>query len=92
VRRGSFDISVLGWARNLVGFYEARGLVGFDRFLHVQAWLERGAARAASDGGLGKVLLVVELMLPGVVRERICWLGFRLLANELARRESLDLT
>jgi hypothetical protein len=24
--------------RNLIGLYEARELVGFDRFLHVQAW------------------------------------------------------
>jgi GSH-dependent disulfide-bond oxidoreductase len=36
------DISLLGWVRNLIGFYEARELVGFDRFLHVQAWLDRG--------------------------------------------------
>ena len=51
------DISLPGWVRDLIGFYEARELVGFDRFLHVQAWLDRGAARAASDGGLGKVCL-----------------------------------
>lgn len=48
------DISLLGWVRNLIGFYEARELVGFDRFLHVQAWLDRGLARPAvrtrSDG------------------------------------------
>ena len=37
------DISLLGWVRNLIGFYEARDLVDFDRFLHVQAWLNRGA-------------------------------------------------
>jgi hypothetical protein len=49
--------------RNLIGFYEARELVGFDRFLHVQAWLDRGlarpggAARAGSDGGLERVCL-----------------------------------
>jgi GST-like protein len=36
------DISLLGWVRNLIGFYEARELVGFDRFVHVQAWLDRG--------------------------------------------------
>ena len=39
------DISLLGRVRNLIGFYEARELVGFDRFLHVQAGdggLERG--------------------------------------------------
>ena len=38
------DISLLGWVRNLIGFYEARELVGFDRFLHVQAWLDRSPA------------------------------------------------
>jgi hypothetical protein len=52
------DISLLGWVRNLIGFYEARELVGFDRFLHVQAWLNRGLARPAVqrglDGGLGR--------------------------------------
>src|SRR5690348_355937 len=26
------DISLLGWVRNLIGFYEAREIVGFDRF------------------------------------------------------------
>jgi len=46
------DISLLGWVRNLIGFYEARELVGFDRFLHVQAWLERGLSRAAVQRGL----------------------------------------
>jgi GSH-dependent disulfide-bond oxidoreductase len=38
----STDISLLGWVRNLIGFYEAREFVGFDRFLHIQAWLNRG--------------------------------------------------
>jgi GSH-dependent disulfide-bond oxidoreductase len=38
--------------RNLIGFYEARELVGFDRFLHVQAWLDRGLARLAVQRGL----------------------------------------
>ena len=46
------DISPLGWVRNLIGFYEARGIVGFDRFLHVQAWLDRGLARPAAQRGL----------------------------------------
>jgi GST-like protein len=46
------DISLLGWVRNLIGFYEARELVGFDRFLHVQAWLNRGLARPAVLRGL----------------------------------------
>ncbi|MFJ1259174.1 glutathione S-transferase N-terminal domain-containing protein [Cupriavidus sp. CuC1] len=46
------DISLLGWVRNLIGFYEARELVGFDRFLHVQAWLDRGLARPAVQKGI----------------------------------------
>jgi GST-like protein len=46
------DISLLGWVRNLIGFYEARELVGFDRFLHVQTWLNRGLARPAVQRGL----------------------------------------
>ena len=46
------DISVLGWVRNLIGFYEAPELVGFDLFLHVQAWLNRGLARPAVQRGL----------------------------------------
>ncbi|HBX54748.1 MAG TPA: glutathione S-transferase, partial [Pseudomonas sp.] len=46
------DISLLGWVRNLIGFYEARELVGFDRFRHVLAWLNRGLARPAVQRGL----------------------------------------
>ena len=46
------DISLLGWVRNLIGFYEARELVGFDRFRRVQAWLDRGLARPAVQRGL----------------------------------------
>jgi len=46
------DISLLGWVRNLVGFYEARELVEFDRFPLVQAWLERGLNRPAVQRGL----------------------------------------
>ena len=46
------DMSLLGWVRNLIGFYEARELVGFDRFLEVQEWLERGLARPAVQRGL----------------------------------------
>jgi len=46
------DISLIGWVRNLVGFYEARELVGFDRFSHVQAWLDRGLARPGVKRGL----------------------------------------
>jgi GST-like protein len=46
------DISLLGWVRNLIGFYEARELVGFDRFVHVREWLDRGLVRPAVQRGL----------------------------------------
>jgi GST-like protein len=46
------DISMLGWARNLIGFYGARELVGFDEYKNVAAWLERGLARPAVQRGL----------------------------------------
>jgi GSH-dependent disulfide-bond oxidoreductase len=46
------DISMLGWVRNLIGFYEARDLVAFGALKHVPAWLERGLARPAVQRGL----------------------------------------
>jgi GST-like protein len=46
------DISLLGWVRNLVGFYGARDLVAFDSLTHVPAWLGRGLARPAVQRGL----------------------------------------
>ena len=46
------DISMLGWVRNLVGFYGAGDLVEFDRLERVPAWLERGLARPAVQRGL----------------------------------------
>ena len=46
------DIAMLGWVRNLIGFYEARDLVGFDALQNVPAWLERGLARPAVQRGL----------------------------------------
>ena len=46
------DIALIGWVRNLVTFYDARDLVGFDDFGHVGAWLERGLARPAVQRGL----------------------------------------
>jgi len=46
------DISMLGWVRNLIGFYEARELVEFDSLREVPAWLERGLARRAVQRGL----------------------------------------
>ncbi|MBR1122341.1 glutathione S-transferase N-terminal domain-containing protein [Bradyrhizobium lablabi] len=46
------DISMLGWVRNLIGFYGAGDLVGFDGFKSVASWLERGLARPAVERGL----------------------------------------
>ena len=46
------DISMLGWVRNLIGFYEARQLVDFDRLTRVPAWLDRWLARPAVQRGL----------------------------------------
>jgi GST-like protein len=46
------DISMLGWVRNIIGFYEARDLVAFDTLKQVPAWLERGLARPAVQRGL----------------------------------------
>ncbi len=46
------DISLLGWVRNLVGFYGAGELVQFDALKHVPALLERGLARPAVQRGL----------------------------------------
>jgi GSH-dependent disulfide-bond oxidoreductase len=46
------DISMLGWVRNIIGFYEARELVAFDDLKQVPAWLERGLARPAVQRGL----------------------------------------
>ncbi|MBA3941953.1 MAG: glutathione S-transferase [Sphingopyxis sp.] len=46
------DISLLGWVRNLIGFYDAAEIVGFERFGNVQAWLDRGLARPAVQRGL----------------------------------------
>jgi GST-like protein len=46
------DVASLGWVRNLIGFYGARDLVGFDDFNNVGAWLARGLARPAVQRGL----------------------------------------
>ena len=46
------DISLIGLVRNLITFYEARELVGFDDYGNVAAWLERGLARPAVQRGL----------------------------------------
>lgn len=46
------DISMLGWVRNLIGFYGAGDLVGYEELVHVPKWLERGLARPAVQRGL----------------------------------------
>ncbi len=46
------DIAMLGWVRNLVGFYDAGELVEWGSFRLVPAWLERGLARPAVQRGL----------------------------------------
>lgn len=46
------DIATLGWVRNLIGFYEARDLVEYDRLRNVPGWLDRGLARPAVQRGL----------------------------------------
>ena len=46
------DISMLGWVRNLIGFYGAGDLVEVTQFESVAAWLERGLARPAVQRGL----------------------------------------
>jgi GST-like protein len=46
------DVSLLGWVRNLIGFYGAGELVEFDSLKRVPAWLERGLARPAVQRGL----------------------------------------
>ena len=46
------DIATFPWIRNLVGFYEAGELVGFEQFTHVKQALERFLARPAVQRGL----------------------------------------
>jgi len=46
------DIALMGWVRNLIGFYEAREIVQFDLLKSVPAWLERCLARPAAQRGL----------------------------------------
>ncbi len=46
------DISLLGWVRCLVDFYQAGELVAYDQLKHVPDWLLRGLERPASQRGL----------------------------------------
>ena len=46
------DISMMGWVRNLIGFYGAAEIVEYAKLKHVPAWLERCLARPAVQRGL----------------------------------------
>ena len=46
------DIATFGWVRNLIGFYDAGELVGFDSFGNVKRVLEAFVARPAVVKGL----------------------------------------
>jgi GSH-dependent disulfide-bond oxidoreductase len=46
------DISLLGWVRNLIGFYGAGELVDYQALQHVPAWLARSLERPAVQRGL----------------------------------------
>jgi GST-like protein len=46
------DISLVGWVRNLVGFYDAGALVDYASLKHVPAWVERAVSRPAVARGL----------------------------------------
>ncbi|MGQ3353441.1 MAG: glutathione S-transferase N-terminal domain-containing protein [Phreatobacter sp.] len=46
------DIALLGWVRNLVGFYGAADQVAYHELKEVPAWLERCLARPAVQRGL----------------------------------------
>jgi GST-like protein len=46
------DIATFGWVRNLVGFYDAGELVGFNDFANVKRVLDAFVARPAVARGL----------------------------------------
>ena len=46
------DVSMIGWVRNLIGFYDAGELVGYAELTNVPAWLSRALARPAVQRGL----------------------------------------
>jgi GST-like protein len=46
------DVALLGWVRNLIGFYEAREITDYDSLKHVPAWLDRCLERPAVQRGL----------------------------------------
>jgi GST-like protein len=46
------DIALMGWVRNLIGFYGAGEIVHYDQLKSVPAWLERCLARPAVQRGV----------------------------------------
>lgn len=46
------DIAMIGWVRNLIGFYGAREIVEYDALKEVPRWLEAALARPAVQRGL----------------------------------------
>ncbi|HMI20519.1 MAG TPA: glutathione S-transferase N-terminal domain-containing protein [Sphingomonas sp.] len=46
------DIALMGWVRNLIGFYGAAEIVHYDQLKNVPAWLERCLARPAVQRGV----------------------------------------
>ncbi|QPC86269.1 glutathione S-transferase [Mesorhizobium sp. NBSH29] len=46
------DIALIGWVRNMGGFYGAGELLGLDQFTATHRWLERALARPAVQRGL----------------------------------------
>ena len=46
------DVSIIGWVRNLIDFYDAGEIVDYASLKNVPAWLERTLARPAVERGL----------------------------------------
>ncbi|HVF17664.1 MAG TPA: glutathione S-transferase N-terminal domain-containing protein [Steroidobacteraceae bacterium] len=46
------DIAIFPWVRNLIGFYDAGDLIGFDEFANVKRSLDAFLARPAVERGL----------------------------------------
>jgi GST-like protein len=46
------DIALVGWVRNLIGFYDAAEIVHYEQLKSVPAWLERCLARPAVQRGV----------------------------------------
>ncbi len=46
------DIALVGWVRNLVGFYGAGEIMEYEKLKHVPAWQARALARPAVQRGL----------------------------------------